>query len=748
MSIRDWKPGKTIKLRFKIVEKLGWGGFGVTYLVEDRKLKRQVVIKTLNIERHNIKDSLKIQEDFVTEGNIVKNFKHPHIVEVYEITRIDNFSSLIMEYIPGQDLNNYISSNGRLLEKKALEYINQISKALDYIHSKGIIHRDIKPGNIMLQEDLKSITIIDFGIAKEFIDSETIYLSNTFGTPIYKPIEQCEKTGHFGPYTDIYALSFTFYYLLTGELPTVAYTSKSRKDFYERGKGEEIDDYLWQQLVKANISERTIAAIKAGIKVDPSDRPQSITEFRELLGLEQDYLSTPQKVARPLETTGDFRSTSQLQRVNRQKIQIELYARKFILKILETVEYILQNISDLISTAYSKTKSLPPVNRRVMLRLIFGFGGLTGIGLISSIISNIFRSSTPPISTTTTPESSSPIPDPSPSIEASPSPIPETTIATNTVVKPTLETIQFATVKLNDQGKVIARPKKTAQVYKEDLGNGVILTMVKIPAGSFMMGTTEAKRQELIKLDAKGISRGEEVYKDYYLEELPQHRVTLKKFYIGQTEITPTQYKEIMGTIPNYFGSGNSPVRDIKWEEAKEFCQKLSEKTGRIYTLPSESQWEYACRSGTSTPFYFGNTINSDVANYDGRLIYGKNVFHTMAGEYKLGSGYNEVYKPGKFRNGLTEVDTFPPNAFGLYDMHGNVCEWCEDTWHKNYKGAPIDGSAWTSNGDGEDYHVLRGGSWVQEPISSFRRLKSDGGDYITAFSERLLSFGFRVVSS
>lgn len=131
-----------------------------------------------------------------------------------------------------------------------------------------------------------------------------------------------------------------------------------------------------------------------------------------------------------------------------------------------------------------------------------------------------------------------------------------------------------------------------------------------------------------------------------------------------------------MGNNPSRFKGEKRPVERVSWKDAVEFCQKLSALTGETYRLPSEAEWEYACRAGTTTPFYFGKTITSDLVNYDGN--------------YPYGSG-----PKGTYRKETTEVGQFPPNAFGLYDMHGNVQEWCADTYHDSYQGAPTDGSVW-----------------------------------------------------
>ncbi|MEW6492250.1 MAG: bifunctional serine/threonine-protein kinase/formylglycine-generating enzyme family protein [Cyanobacteriota bacterium] len=148
---------------------------------------------------------------------------------------------------------------------------------------------------------------------------------------------------------------------------------------------------------------------------------------------------------------------------------------------------------------------------------------------------------------------------------------------------------------------------------------------------------------------------------------------------------------------PSYFKGDNLPVERISWDEAVEFCARLSQKTGRTYRLPSESEWEYACRAGTITPFYFGKTITPYLANYDGNYTYSSGA---------KGMYYKKTTPVGSFQ---------VPNAFGLYDMHGNVWEWCADPWHTHYQGAPSDGRVWSDNSDNR-YRILRGGSWDNNP--------------------------------
>ena len=188
--------------------------------------------------------------------------------------------------------------------------------------------------------------------------------------------------------------------------------------------------------------------------------------------------------------------------------------------------------------------------------------------------------------------------------------------------------------------------------------------------------------------------------------------------------ITQDQYQAIMGDNPSYFKGGKRPVERVSWHDATKFCEKLSSKTGKIYRLPSESQWEYACRAGTSTPFYFGETMTSELVYYDGNYPYGNAPF-------------------GEYREQTTDVGSFPPNAFGIYDMHGNVREWCADDRHENYNGAPTDDSVWL---DGEkNGSPLRGGSWVDIPYDCRSAVRIYYIRYIRR-DDHVNSFGFRLV--
>jgi formylglycine-generating enzyme required for sulfatase activity/uncharacterized caspase-like protein len=240
-----------------------------------------------------------------------------------------------------------------------------------------------------------------------------------------------------------------------------------------------------------------------------------------------------------------------------------------------------------------------------------------------------------------------------------------------------LKTWTFEVVKVDATGKITNRRNCDAKYLTEDLGNGVTLEMVQIPGGTFTMGPLD------------------------YDDEKPPHQVTVPGFFMGKYPVTQGQYQAVMGSNPSNFKGEKRPVEQVSWDDAVEFCQKLSQKTGHTYRLPSEAEWEYACRAGTTTPFYFGEIITTESANYQGTYWDYKGTIYP--------GHYGQCLK-GEYREETTPVGSFPANAFGLYDMHGNVCEWCQDSWHDNYNDAPRDGSAWINNDN--DYRILRGGSW------------------------------------
>ncbi len=224
---------------------------------------------------------------------------------------------------------------------------------------------------------------------------------------------------------------------------------------------------------------------------------------------------------------------------------------------------------------------------------------------------------------------------------------------------------KFKTPFVNSNSQIVREIKKQTTYLQIALSKKTNLKMTVIPSGEFLMGSSTDESE-------------------FRANETPQHKVKIPKFYLGKYPITQSQYFAVMNELPEIaeeFQGEDLPVVNVWLEKALEFCDKLSKNTGKTFRLPTEAEWEYACRAGTDTPYAFGVTITKDIANFDGICL-------TPVGHFKFA------------------------NNFGLYDMHGNVWEWCADIWHTDYKDAPTNGgNAWIKNGD-QSYVVQRGGSW------------------------------------
>ncbi|MCT7981054.1 bifunctional serine/threonine-protein kinase/formylglycine-generating enzyme family protein [Laspinema olomoucense] len=262
----------------------------------------------------------------------------------------------------------------------------------------------------------------------------------------------------------------------------------------------------------------------------------------------------------------------------------------------------------------------------------------------------------------------------------------------------------YEIITLNQQGEIAQRQKgQNRGILETTLG--LNLEMVVIPAGAFLMGSPENEAER----DS---------------DESPQHRVTLPEFLMSRTAITQAQWRivaqlpQVMRSLepdPAHFKGNNNPVEQVSWEDCIEFCLRLNQATGQPYRLPSEAEWEYACRAGTTTPYHFGPTLSPQVANYHGNYNYGQG-------------------KKGEYREKTISVGSLnAPNAWGLHDMHGNVYEWCLDDWHDSYEGAPTDGRAWIKN----DNHSQSNMDWLKDLLnkeSITKLLRGGSWDYYPRF--------------
>ena len=676
------QSGKILRNHYKIIDTLGSGGFGDTYLAQDLDLpgKPKCVVKHLK-PKGSKKSDLPFPQRLIPWFSKIKS-SDPEVLAIaqklfereaqtlYKLGKDSDRTPklfahfqegrefyLVQEYIEGHDISRELTPGRKLSESYTIALLIGILEALAVAHQNNIIHRDIKPQNLMRRKSDNKIVLIDFGAVKEISvltkgqQPGTTTLTVAVGTPGYIPSEQSNGKPKLS--SDIYAVGMVGIKALTGKNPENLPTDSKTENIIWRNEAQ-VSDYL------ANILDRMVHEYF-------SQRYENAMEVLEALNIQTSLTPLSPQSELKLEPTPQEPTATQTEKVLAKPQPNKTY----------------------------KTR-----------RQILILGGLAGGGFVAAILTKGLSDRTPPENISTSQPTSEP---PLPLLTLGGLAVGGfvTAILTKYLWSRTPQSkfpIQtFTTVTVNRKGEVISRCKGKAEVMTENLGNGVSLEMVKIPAGRFLMGSpeTEAERED---------------------NEGPQHYVDVPEFFMGKYPVTQAQWEVIMENNPSEFKGANRPVEKVSWNDATEFCQKLSEITGKKYSLPSESQWEYACRAGTTTPFYFGETITSELVNYRGSSTYADE-------------------PEGEFREETTDVGIFPPNSFGLYDMHGNVWEWCQDVWHGNYNGAPTDGSAWETGGDNY-LSPLRAGSWVSLPSYCCSAYRDFNGWRVDPY----LNIGFRIV--
>lgn len=666
-------PNTTLQNRYVIESMLGQGGMGAVYKAIDQRFGNVVALK------QTLVDGEQLRKAFQREAVLLNGLRHAALPVVMDYFTEGNGVFLIMQYIPGSDLAELLEQKGGPFPpEQVLWWADQLLDALDYLHNHQppVIHRDIKPHNLKLAER-DQIILLDFGLAKESAEvSETTKSTSVLGyTPSYAPFEQIQGTGTEAR-TDIYSLGATLYHLITGVTPADALTRTGAV------VNSQPDPLIPANKINAEVAPAVAAILTQAMSLSREHRPSTAREMRNALR-EASY--RPIHSARETHVIGNQAPT----------------------KVKDAT----------MAAAASQQKTVPspaPVAdpERTTLTPEQAEGGTgkskrgVAVGVVLLIVAAAAvafvlwqKSKTvAPVVAQEQPAAEAPKP-------ASPPP------AANAIP---IKTFAFDLVTTDDKGAITNRSRGEAKYFAEVLGTGITLDMVSIPAGNFLMGSPDTEKFR-------------------FGEEGPQRNVGVPAFYMGKFEITQAQWQAVaslpkikldLNPSPSNFEGVDRPIQNVTWDEAQEFCARLSKKTGRKWRLPSEAEWEYACRAGTTTPFYYGENITSDLANYNGQEPYGNGPRGTMKKQTTV------VGKTGF------------ANAFGLYDMHGNMWEWCLDPWHENYRAAPLDGSVWESGGN-NSLRIVRGGAW-NRPANNCRsayRLK-------VAPQQRYDVIGFRVVIS
>ncbi len=574
----------TLGGRYEIIRELGGGGFAITYLAKDhyQPSKPQCVVKQLRPNQNHPR----VIEFFEKEAAILEKLgKHPQIPQLFAHFQEDQNLYIVQEFIAGQDLSEEILPGKRLSEGYVTKLLQEVLEVLSFVHNQGVIHRDIKPQNLMRRHEDGQIFLIDFGAVKELgtlmVNAQNQVTSSVvIGTAGYMPSEQ--KNGRPCLGSDVYALGITVIQALTGISPV------------DLSEDPDTGEVIWQQ--KVQISQDLGDVLTNMVRRHQTRRYQGATEALQALRL--------------------------------------------------TIS------STVASPSQSPSLSVPPAG--LSRRRVFQTFAWVAAGFGVAVAGEIVLKSTSEHQTSVSPPNK----------------------ATARGELPVKQVFKFAVVTVDNRGDITKRSPGEANFFTENLDNGITLEMVEIAGGKFLMGSPELEEKR-------------------ELNESPQHTVTIQPFSMGKFVVTQEQYQAVMGNNPSGFKGAKLPVERVNWHDATEFCTKLTQKTGRTYRLPSEAEWEYACRAGTNTPSHFGKTITPALANYNG--------------------SYNYAFEPkGVYRGKTTDVRSFSPNDFGLHDMHGNVWEWCQDNYHSTYDQAPNDGNPWLNSN--ENQRMLRGGSWTSNP--------------------------------
>ena len=598
---------------FQLQVKLGRGGMGEVWKAWDAKAERTVVLKFVPPElQHAGEEMARVKATFQR----IHALQDRHICPVYLLDEDRRFGwYLVMKYIDGQTLSayraTYVARHGAFPVEQVVKVLCPVAEALDYAHAQKVIHRDVKPQNILVVGDAEDVQIVDFGLAAEIcttLSRVSQQQMDTSGTRPYMAPEQWKGQPQDAR-TDQYALAVVAYELISGRLPFESADFDILRACVLNDPPEEI--------------EGQTTALNQALTLGLAKRRQE--RFGSCRGFVQSLAASPgagQTVAtedprRPCPACG-------------QELRLKPSAAG---------------------------KELPCPYCKTVLKVAADLKQMT------------VRAGAPH----------------------------------NLQISSTI----MPTVAAGGNQPMPVAPAEMA-VTEKLITNSIGMKLALIPAGEFMMGSPESEQD-----------RGS--------DEI-QHPVRITKpFYLGVFPVTQAEYKQVMGTNPSLnstsllrMDTSRFPVENVSWEDAMEFCRRLSQKEGKEYRLPTEAQWEYACRAGTTTPFHFGSVLNGREANCDGDYPYGTD-------------------EKGPFLRRPTPVGSYRPNRFGLYDMHGNVCQWCADWQDLEYYGnSPIDDPPGPPVGS---LRVIRGGGHYESAGRSRSAYRGAGSPR----DQRRPLLGFRV---
>ena len=727
--------------KYRIDAVLGRGGGGEVYAAEDTQIKRRVAIKMLP---PGVADDPALLARFRAEARSAGRLNHPHVVTIYEILEVDGYHAIVMELLTGGSMQEYLTRKGSPGWRVSTKLAGEACKALIAAHEAGLIHRDIKPANLLLTKD-GHVKVADFGLAKiEAADASMHTQAGAIlGTPAFMSPEQCrgDKIDHR---TDIYSLGCTYFAMLTGKPPFEA--ASSMQVMFSHCSAPIPNPCE----LNADTPQACAEVLNKALAKDPNQRyPNARAMFKDLqaiLGagpsanvsqitlMDRDALS---------KLRGDEPSGSRVSSfVRPQNYKVAIGGALVVLIVGVALATWMLHRGAGVKESKPESAATLPITRPAEIAKTFPAmqpvpipspSAAAPVATVAAIPSVFTRPQEPNPSIAIAPAATRPVvAGAAPSVS-----IPAPMIAPASQPVAAMEPVSHvgpapAKVVYDAERLKALPPKMTNSIHQE---------LVLIRPGKFIMG-------DVAFLDA------------------PRHEVTITKpLYMAVCEVTQGEFAQVLGNeTGEHMHRKDLPAPFVTWDEAVKFCQMLNdlpeEKTaGRVYRLPTEAEWEYACRAGTKTRYAFGNTLDRQHANF------GKSI--DLAAQRPAENGAdtppepppreppdipgppnqrgNRPQLPGqrvdpRTQHPLEPVGQYPANEWGLKDMHGSVWEWCSDFYAANgYRSGPQTDPTGPEKGKN---HVARGGCWAsaaEQCASGYRngRLEPNAREPL---------FGFRVV--
>jgi formylglycine-generating enzyme required for sulfatase activity len=589
----------------------------------------------------------------VEEATQARRLAHEHIVRVYEWAQDPATSSyfIIMECLEGEDLDSLLAREGPFTLADATQLLAPIADALQYAWSKHrLVHRDIKPGNVFVTKK-GDVKLLDFGIAARARSSASsigLEAPANSGTAGYRAPEAGVHQREPARALDVYAVAVMIYQMVEGRMPF----DGARTAAHAPSQPAALTDRQW-------------AVLQSGFALDPQARPATVADLLDKL--RHAVGPTPQQLAAEQAALRAKEELRQKQLAAQRKSNAEAAAAAQLIRERERREK--EKADRAVADAAKRQRK--ETLRQQLLERRAADAELNRLAkeeqqrvVLQARAAAAYRAEQ----------------------QRARAEIAARTEAELAVLMPS-------------PGSPVA---DTAGVLRDRFleGAGMGPELVLIPTGRFQMGSPEHERKKAMEAGSQ---------KAWLDRETPQHWVGIEQpIALGRYPVTVGQWREFAQATgwqpqgefnwaaPGFAQGADHPVVGVTWNDAQQYLGWLSAMTGQVYRLPSEAEWEYACRAGTRTAFSFGDTISAALANYDGNYT------------------YNGSPK-GANRKGTSRVGEYAPNPWGLYDVHGNVWEWVQDVVHDNYDGAPNTGRAWEEGGD-QARRILRGGAWQYNP--------------------------------